>query len=175
MRAFRTLGDAMLTDILLIAFAGLMVAAALSDAVRFTIPNWLCGVIIALFPLMALAAGIGWSDAGGHLLAGTVALVFGFALFAPGWIGGGDAKLIAAAALWMGWTDLAAFAFHTALAGGALVMLLLAARRMAPVFDLPAGWVARTAIAEGAPVPYGIAIAAGALWTLPGSAFVSLL
>jgi len=159
----------MLTDILLIAFAGLMVAAAFSDAVRFTIPNWLCGVIAAGFPLVAVAAGLGWADTGLHVLAGFVALVFGFALFAPGWIGGGDAKLIAAAALWMGWTDLAAFAFHTALAGGVLVLLLIGIRRMVPVFDLPAGRVARTAIAEGAPVPYGIAIAAGALWTLPGS------
>ena len=76
----------MLTDILLIAFAGLMVAAAFSDAVRFTIPNWLCGVIAAGFPLVAVAAGLGWADTGLHVLAGFVALVFGFALFAPGWI-----------------------------------------------------------------------------------------
>jgi len=163
----------MFADILLIAFAGLMVAAALSDAVRFTIPNWLVGAIMALFPVMALsAAGIGWSEAGFHLLAGLAALVFGFALFAPGWIGGGDAKLIAAAALWIGWTDLAAFAFHTALAGGVLVLVLLAARRMAPAFPLPAGWVARSAFAENAPVPYGIAITAGALWTLPQLAWL---
>ena len=75
----------MLTEILLLAFAGLMVAAAFSDAVRFTIPNWLCGVIAAGFPLVAVAAGLGWADAGLHVLAGLVALVFGFALFAPGW------------------------------------------------------------------------------------------
>lgn len=165
----------MLTDILLVAFAGLMVTAGLSDAVRFTIPNWLCGAIAGLFPLMVLAAGLGWTGAGLHLAAGLVALVAGFALFAPGWIGGGDAKLIAVAALWMGWHDLLAFILCTALAGGVLVVLLIAARRMAPAVRLPAGWVARTAFAEGAPVPYGIAIAAGALWALPGSALVAAL
>lgn len=162
----------MLTDILLVAFAGLMIAAALSDAVRFTIPNWLCGAIAALFPLIAMAGGLGWAGTGWHLLAGFTMLLVGFALFAPGWIGGGDAKLIAAAALWIGWTDLAAFAFHTALAGGALVLVLLIARRMVPAFPLPAGWVARSAFAENAPVPYGIAITAGALWTLPRLAWL---
>lgn len=157
-------------EILLLAFAGLTVAAALSDAVRFIIPNWLCGVIALLFPIAALVAGFDWPLVGMHFLGGFLALLIGFALFAPGWIGGGDAKLFAAAALWFGWADMFAFLFHTALAGGLLVLLLLALRRGVPMSGLPAGRFAKTALAEGAPVPYGIAIAAGVFWTLPGSA-----
>lgn len=157
------------TDLLLIAFAGLMAAAALSDAARYTIPNWLCAIIALVFPLAALSAGLGWTGFALHLAGGFAMLVAGFALFAPGWIGGGDAKLLAAGALWFSGMDLVAFVFHTAIAGGLLVLLLIGVRRCVPMFQLSPGWVARTPLASGAPVPYGIAIAAGALWTLPGS------
>jgi prepilin peptidase CpaA len=156
-------------EILLLAFAGLMVAAAMSDAVRFIIPNWLCGAVALLFPAAALVAGLEWPLIGMHLLAGVLALVIGFALFAPGWIGGGDAKLLAAAALWFGWQGLFPFLLSTVLAGGVLVLLLIALRRCVPMFQSAAGRLENTALAQGAPVPYGIAIAAGALWSLPGS------
>ena len=160
----------MLIDMLLLVFAGLMIAAALSDAVRYTIPNWLCGAIAILFPLAAVAAGLGWAQTGMHLLGGSLALLIGFALFAPGWIGGGDAKLFAAAALWFGWDGLFPLLFHTAIAGGGLVLALLILRQAAPFARLPAGWIRQTALEQGAPVPYGLAIAAGVLWSLPASA-----
>jgi prepilin peptidase CpaA len=163
------------TEFLLVAFAGLMTGAALSDAVRFIIPNWLCGVIALAFPLAALTAGFGWELSGFHLLGGFLALLVGFALFAPGWIGGGDAKLFAAAALWMGWPALFPFLLHTVVAGGILVLGLLVLRHGAPLARVPAGWLKETALDRGAPVPYGLAIAAGALWTLPQTALFAAI
>lgn len=163
----------MATEILIVIFAGLVCAAALSDAVRFIIPNWLCGVIALAFPVAAIAAGFGWPLFGFHLLAGFLGLVIGFALFAPGWIGGGDAKMFAAVALWMGWDAIYVFLLHTVLAGGALVLMLLLLRHAAPLVRVPAGWTSETALEKGAPVPYGIAIAAGVFWTLPSTPIFS--
>jgi len=65
-------------------------------------------------------------------------LVVGFAMFARGWVGGGDAKLMAAAALWLGFEHLFAFLLWTAILGGGLALLLLAYRRM-----LPPPWLIR--------------------------------
>jgi len=163
----------MLMQITILVLAGLMIAAAFYDATSFTIPNWLSGLVILTFPAAALAAGLGWGEAGNHLLGGLIALVIGFALFAPGWIGGGDAKLFAAAALWFGWPEILAFLIHTVLAGGVLVILLLALRWLAPRLPALGSRVEGTALAINAPVPYGIAIAAGVFWSLPNTVFWS--
>ncbi|WP_295695224.1 prepilin peptidase [uncultured Maricaulis sp.] len=163
--------SAMLLQITILVLAGLMLAAAFFDASKFIIPNWLVGLVLLTFPIAALASGLGWSEAGNHLLGGLVALVIGFALFAPGWIGGGDAKLFAAAALWFGWPEIIAFLIHTVMAGGVLVLLLLALRWLAPRIPALAGKIEGTALAVKAPVPYGIAIAAGVFWSLPKTAF----
>ena len=156
-----------------LAFVFLMVLAALKDAMSFTIPNWISGTVALAFPVGAALLGLGWSEFGMHLLVGAGALVIGMALYAPGWIGGGDAKLIAAAALWFGWPDAMMFLGHSALMGGALAVALIMARRYMPATGLTGGWVERSALADGAPAPYGIALAAGALWTLPGSALLT--
>lgn len=161
------------TLIPVLAFAFLMTLAALKDAMSFTIPNWLSGGVALTFPLAAAVLGLGWTEFGLHIAVGLGALVLGMALYAPGWIGGGDAKLIAAAALWFGWPDALIFLGKAALMGGALAVALLMLRRIVPATGLPTGWVARTPLAEGAPAPYGIALAAGALWTLPGSALLT--
>ncbi len=163
----------MATEILIVIFAGLVCAAALSDAVRFIIPNWLCGVIALVFPIAAFAAGFSWPLFGFHILAGLLGLLIGFALFAPGWIGGGDAKMFAAVAVWMGWEQLFVFLLHTVVAGGVLVLILLALRHGAPWVRIPAGWLSKTALEKGAPVPYGLAIAAGVFWTLPATPIFS--
>lgn len=164
----------MAAQYMLLVFVFLMAFAAIKDAMSFTIPNWLNGAIVLLFPVAAIAFGMSWADFGIHLAVGAAALVLGMALFAPGWIGGGDAKLIAAAALWFGWPDAGMFLAKSALMGGALAVILLMLRRMVPATNLSAGWVAKTPLAEGAPAPYGIALAAGAFWTLPGSTLLTL-
>lgn len=154
---------------LLLVFAFLMVLAAAKDGMSFTIPNWLSGGLALVFPLAAAMLGMGWMEFGMHMLVGFGALLIGMALFAPGWIGGGDAKLFAAAALWFGWPDAAMFLAKAALMGGLLAVGLMMLRRAAPATGLPRSWLSGTLLTEGGPAPYGIALAAGALWTLPES------
>jgi prepilin peptidase CpaA len=165
-------------ELLLIAvLPALLVGAAAWDLASFTIPNLLPAVMALLFFVfvaLALASGhsnlsvtlggIGW-----HVAAALVALVAGMALFAAGYVGGGDAKLYAAASLWLGWDMLLEYTLLASLMGGALTLALLAVRRM----PLPAmlhgqPWLLRL-VDRQAGVPYGIALAAAALLMLPES------
>lgn len=161
----------MLLQIVSLGLVGLVVCAAFFDATRFTIPNWPAIGIVALFPLAALLAGMGWAEFGLHLLAGFVALLLGMALFAPGWIGGADGKLFAATALWFGWPLAVVLLIHIVLVGGALAVALIGLRFALPALGIPTEKLAGTALAPGAQVPYAIAIAGGVLWSLPATVF----
>ncbi|PVM84340.1 A24 family peptidase [Caulobacter endophyticus] len=154
----------------LIVFAGLTVVAGLKDATSYTIPNWISLALIAAFPVAALVGGVGWSAAGWSLLVGLGLLVVGMIMFALRWVGGGDAKLLAACALWMGVPGIAPFLLTTALAGGALTMGLMSLRSgwLAPMIAGGPAWVRRLGDKNG-DIPYGVAIAVGALAALPQS------
>jgi prepilin peptidase CpaA len=103
-----------------------------------------------------------------------VGLAAGMAMFALGWIGGGDAKLFAAAVLWLGWPEAAPFVAVTGLAGGALAVTLLALRssHVRPFVAAGPAWFSRLA-EPGENVPYGLAIAIGALAAFPASPFMA--
>lgn len=161
----------MLLQITSLVLIALVVFAGVCDATRFTIPNWPAIAMIALFPVAALLAGMGWAEAGNHVLAGVLALVFAMALFAPGWIGGGDGKFFAAAALWFGWPGVIMLLVHTALVGGALVLVLLLLRIALPALGVSPEKLAGTALAPKAQVPYAIAIAGAVIWSLPATVF----
>ncbi|HYG27896.1 MAG TPA: prepilin peptidase [Caulobacteraceae bacterium] len=159
---------------LIAVFPLLVIVAALKDVTSFTIPNWTSLGLIAAFYPAALAVGAPLGVIGTCSLVGLAALAVGMAMFALNWIGGGDAKLFAATALWMGWPDVLGFLMATALAGGALALLLLQMRSnwLRPYLQRPA-WLGRLVTAPDA--PYGIAIAVGALAMLPQSPLVELL
>jgi prepilin peptidase CpaA len=146
------------------AFAALVLTGAFRDLVSYTIPNWIPLAIVALFPVGALAAGLPLGAAGLHLAVGGGVLVAGMAMFALRWVGGGDAKLLAAVAVWMGWPAVTGFVLWTALTGGLLAMALMSMRSNAlrPMVLLGPPWLAKLSEPGGA-APYGVAIAAGAL------------
>jgi prepilin peptidase CpaA len=99
-------------------------------------------------------------------------LVVCFAFFARGWIGGGDAKLAAATALWLGWAQLYEYLLYASLFGGALTLLLLEFRkRLLPPVLAKQPWLARLHEPNGG-VPYGIALAAAALLVYPSTAWM---
>lgn len=155
----------------ILVFPALMIVAALKDATSFTIPNWISLVLIAAFPVAALAAGLPLSAIGWSLTAGLAGLAIGMVMFALRWMGGGDAKLLAAAFLWLGWSQAGLFVVATAVVGGllALVLLLLRSNWTGLVAHRFPGWLQRLASPKEA-MPYGIAIAAGGLAAFPGSA-----
>lgn len=150
----------------------LLAAAAVLDLILYRIPNVIPASMIALFfaftlLLVALGNPMSLSDTGFHLLAGALGLVLGMALFAAGWVGGGDAKLFAAALLWLGWDALYDYAMLVALLGGGLTLALIALRRLPmPMFLMKQSWFARLAD-HTAGIPYGIALALAALFVLP--------
>ena len=160
--------------LVLVVLPALLLVAALCDLARYTIPNRLCAALAALFLVFAAAMAMPLPLLGWHLAAGTAGLVLGFALFAFGWIGGGDAKLFAAIALWLGFDDLLPYAAVATLFGGALTLTLLMLRQMPlPVTLLGQGWILRLHDRKSG-IPYGVALAAGAFAVLPHAAIFRL-
>lgn len=153
---------------LVFVFPLAMAFAAATDLLTMTIPNRLSVALCGAFLLIAPLAGLSWQDILGHLGAGSLMLFAGILLFSLGWVGGGDGKLLAVASLWLGFEPMVLFLSYVAVLGGALAFLILAYRRW-PAGALPLRhWAARLhAKDEG--MPYGIAIAAGALAIYPST------
>ena len=166
-------GLAMIQTLPLLVFPILTITAALKDLTSFTIPNWLNLALMAAFFVAAPLLGAPLGLIGLNLAVGLGALAVGMGMFALGWIGGGDAKLFAAAALWLGLPAMPVFLIVTALAGGALAMLQMNARSpwVQPYLSGAPAWLARLAT-PGADVPYGVAIATGALAAFPQCALM---
>lgn len=155
-----------LPAIVLAAAASLILAwAAVSDVRKRIIPNVSVLALLVLFlPWAVLVLGFGHALASA-LEAAAIAFAATFALYAFKVIGAGDSKLFAAAALFFGLGYLPLFALATALAGGCIAAISLAARPRRTAVMLAMGgkgdW--------GRGVPYGVAIAIGAAVVLWGS------
>jgi len=158
----------MISELLVLAiFPGLLMAAACWDVASFTIPNWIAGALLAMFAVMIFALHMTPGVFGAHLLAGFIGLVAGFTLFALGYVGGGDAKLFACTCLALGLSDLTAYAVVASLFGGLLTLGMLAMRKMpVPRILAAQGWIMRLHD-EKQGIPYGVALALGALVLLP--------
>ncbi len=165
----------MVADALRLAlFPAMMAFAASSDLLTMTISNRVSLILVGGFVALAAIGGVSAADVLAHLAAGCVVLVAAFGLFARGVIGGGDAKLAAASALWLGFDHLLPYLVYASLLGGVLSVALVWFR-MAP---LPA-WLARHEWAQrlhgkDAGVPYGIALAAAALAVYPDTPWIAI-
>jgi len=147
----------MITTLVCLAFPALLIYAAWHDLTTMTIPNWVSILLVAAFVPAAAASGLSMPEVGLHLAAGAVALLICAALFYLNVFGGGDAKVIAAASLWMGAAGSGHFVMGTAVAGGLLALLLIVVRRMK--LSSSKAWATRLlSPTEGA--PYAVAIAA---------------
>jgi prepilin peptidase CpaA len=150
-------------------FIGAMIALAVNDVFTYRIPNWANAAIALAFFAFAAAAALAGAEVSwiGHLTAGALVIAVGLLMFQYGALGGGDVKLLSAAALWIGMQGLLSFVVLVGLSGGALVLLLLFMRRnlMALVAwaspRAPQSWP--RVFTAGEKVPYGVAIAAGAI------------
>jgi len=159
----------------LILFPTAMAFAASSDLLTMTISNRVQIILAVGFLALAPAIGMPLMDILSHAGAGATVLVLSFGLFIRGWIGGGDAKLAAASALWLGFDHLFAYLLYASLLGGALTLLLLQFR-LVPLPALLAGqpWIERLH-QKGGDVPYGIALAAAALLVYPDTLWVKVI
>lgn len=163
----------MLTDTLkLLFFPGIMAFAAFSDLFTMTISNRLSLALAGGFAVLTVASGMSLPAVGLHVGAAVLVLVVSFVLFTQGWIGGGDAKLAAATALWFGFDHLLDYLIYASLFGGVLTLALLQFRRF-PLPDALArqSWIERLHERTGG-VPYGIALAAAALVIYPHTSWM---
>lgn len=158
----------MMSDVIrLVLFPALMAFAASSDLLTMTISNRLSLALAGGFFLLALVTGMTIHAVAMHLAAGAVVLVIAFIFFSQGWIGGGDAKLAAATAMWFGFDHLIDYFLYASVFGGALTLMILQFRKLPlPAVFARQGWILRLHEAD-AGVPYGIALAAAALAVYP--------
>jgi prepilin peptidase CpaA len=155
--------------LVLVALPVILAAAAGWDLASFTIPNFLQAAAITCFIAFAAATGLHALDIGQHLLAGVIGLAAGFALFAFGYIGGGDAKLFAVVVLWLGLRDLLPYALVATVLGGVLTLSLMAMRRLPlPAILARQSWLLRLHDNKSG-IPYGVALAAAVFVILPGT------
>jgi prepilin peptidase CpaA len=156
----------------------LLVAGATTDVLRRRIPNAINALVLAA-GLAAQGVGGGWRGALSALAAAALILAALFPAWQRGRLGGGDVKLAAATAAWVGLGRLVPFALVTALAGAAVAVACAAlssrqARRQIRanlVLAAAAGATPEVPIRSGGgrvSVPYGVAVAAGALVVLWG-------
>lgn len=144
---------------------GLALASAFSDVKTYRIPNAFSLGLLALYPFFALTAPYPTQPL---LSLGVMAavLVVGFAVFSLRLMGGGDVKLMTALSLFAGPALIMDLLLVTAVAGGAIsvVMLFRSARfALASAFDQVGSRVLRDALLTDV-IPYGVAIAAGAVF-----------
>lgn len=158
----------------LLLFPAALAYAAVMDVFTMTIPNRISMALLAAFPVAAFFAGFSMHAALMHLAAFAVVLAVVVGLFAFNLIGGGDAKLLACSALWVGFEQLLPFITAVAIAGGGLALLFLAVR-LIPIGAMPLPeWAARLH-KSGNGIPYGLAICAGGMWIYPATGIFKAL
>lgn len=156
----------------------IMAFAAATDLFTMRISNVLVLILAAGYFVLALWLQVPLAEIGMHTLCGLAVLVGAFAMFALRWIGGGDAKLAAATALWLGFDLILSYLLYTAIFGGLLTFVILALRRM-PLETVFVGrpsldWLARLHDKKQG-VPYGIAMAAAGLLVYSNTAIFERL
>jgi prepilin peptidase CpaA len=163
----------MLAALIFVVFPFCMLFAAISDMLSMTIANRVSLILVGVFLVVAPLTGMAWSDFGLHLAAGAIVLVCTFGLFAIGAMGGGDAKLMAATSVWMGFgICLVQYLLYASLIGGFLTLGLLAYRSSPLAVFTRDNMFLRHFANEKAGIPYGIALGLGGLAAFPASPLV---
>lgn len=162
----------MLVAAIFVIFPFCMVFAAVSDTLSMTIANRTSVVLIAAFAVIAPMTGMDWVTYGWHFAAGGLVLAVTFTLFAVGGMGGGDAKLLAATALWMGFgIPLVLYLVVAAVAGGLLTVAIVFFRG-SPLAVSTRNIFLRNFADPRAGVPYGVALGIGGLFAYPETALM---
>ncbi|MBY6241671.1 prepilin peptidase [Methylosinus sp. Sm6] len=164
----------MIEAVALVLFPTLMVFAAFTDLFTMTIPNRVSIALVGIFAALAAYTQMPLASALAHASCGLAMLVATFAMFQLGWIGGGDAKLASATALWLGWDHLLDYGLAASLIGGVLTLVILELRRREPPVVASSPRFAHLCD-KMAGVPYGIALAIGGLLIYPQSRVWTLL
>ena len=158
-----------ITLVLVSVLPVLVISAGLMDLTTMTISNRISlALMVGFFPA-ALAVGLTPIEVAGHLGVAVGLLALGIGLFAMRLVGGGDAKLIAGAGLWLGLDAGLAFVVVMTVLGGLFSLALVMARgNLAAQYVSNPVWLGRLLTPQG-DIPYGVAIAGAALVVYPHS------
>ncbi|MGN7807326.1 A24 family peptidase [Ensifer sp. 22521] len=143
--------------------------AAFSDLLTMTIPNRVSVILLGSFLVVAPLAGLDFTEIARHMAAALVVFAVCFGLFAANVMGGGDAKLLTASAIWFGFTpSLTAFLLYVSIFGGLLTLAILMLRRHENTI-LASGIPVPQLLLTAKKIPYGVAIALGGFAAYPAS------
>jgi prepilin peptidase CpaA len=157
----------MIEAIIMVVFPFAMIYSAFSDALTMTIANRVSLVLIATFVIIAPFIGLTLPEFAMHWVGFGVVLTTTFVLFEIGAMGGGDAKLLAATSLWIGWNQtLLEYLLAASVLGGILTIFLVFFRKST------VATVANTLpqfkhLVTEKDIPYGITLAIAGLMVFP--------
>lgn len=165
----------MIAYLIISVFPAALLIAAANDIYEFKIPNWVSLTLVIAYPAAGMAVGASPSVVVEGLIIGAGALAFGFALFAGKIVGGGDAKLFAAIAPWIGAGAFGMFLFYTALAGLGLAIVMGMFRTM-PILPIyaRAPWLIELH-GRSKDLPYAVALGAGGLISFSQTPYFQLV
>ncbi|AYG57655.1 A24 family peptidase [Rhizobium jaguaris] len=163
----------MLEAATLLIFPLCLSVAAVSDLLTMTIPNRVSLILLGAFIVLAPLLGLTLPEIGMHFAGAAIVFCVCFALFAVNIMGGGDAKLLAASALWFGFDpSLAAFLVYVAFLGGVVTIVILMIRSQSNTI-MAMGLPVPNSLLIAKKIPYGIAIAIGGFLVFPTSPLVT--
>lgn len=152
---------------LLLIFPFCLICAMMTDVLEMKISNRLNILIAGLY--FGIFAWTPWGDLTASIISAGVVFAIGFLLFAAGWMGGGDVKLLSAGSLWLGIDASLDWLILTVMIGGALTLIFIQLRQWPlPGFISQQPWAQRLHDANSG-IPYGIAIGLAGLWVWPKS------
>lgn len=158
-----------------LCFALATIWAGLMDLLTMKIRNGIIIFLFLVYAVLAPVAGVSLAEIGASAGFAALVLVSMFVFFSMGWIGGGDAKLAAVVALWLGPDHAVPYLVYTAIFGGLLTLGILQFRSIAlPMQCLSIAWLTRLHAPESG-VPYGVAIASAALYVFPTTPWMTVL
>src|SRR4051812_38440255 len=163
----------MLEALIFVVFPFCMVFAAVSDVLSMTIANRVSVVLVVTFAIIAPLTGMDWATYGWHFAACFLVLAVTFVMFAIGGMGGGDAKLMAATALWMGLNlNLLGYLVTSSFVGGVLTVAILSYRKSPFAEMTGSNMFLRHFANSQVGVPYAVALGLGGLISYPDSPLV---
>ncbi|WFU47611.1 A24 family peptidase [Sinorhizobium terangae] len=159
----------MIIACILVIFPLCLTLAAFTDLLTMTIPNRVSVILLGAFIVVAPFAGLDIGQIGLHVLAAIAVFAVCFCLFALNVMGGGDAKLLTASAIWFGLNvSLVAFLVYVSIFGGILTLAVLFLRKQENTI-LASGIPVPALLLTAKKIPYGVAIALGGFAAYPSS------
>jgi prepilin peptidase CpaA len=158
------------TPVALMLFVFAMIYAAISDIMTYRIANILVLTLLVAYAGLAPVVGFTHQEIFRSVAAAGAVLLFSFALFALGLVGGGDAKLTTVTTLWLGAENTVAYLLFLTLLGGMLAGFFYLCHTLPlPQRVAKTAWITRLRAKNGVKLPYGVAITLAGLCVLPSS------